>query len=721
MDYLALSDDHTFLVSGFDGDLPDGDGRLGLYYDDTRHLSALELRVNGEPLSLLSSSDEDAWRTTILLTNPSLRDGEARIPPGRVGVVRSRVVAGGVYETVTLTNYGHDALTLRLSLRIGADFADLFQVRGFRLPLAGSMRPPARDEAGVLLAYEGGDGVLRATRLGYDTPPEAVAFEDAPPPDARGPEGEDAAEPFLPRPVYARLAWTLHVPPGGEQRLELRYTPYTGEPDAEAESERTHDAELSRQAYSYQRWAEESTRVETDNPTFDRLLARSARDLRALTAAYPTGRLPVAGIPWYAVPFGRDSLITCLQALCFRPELAEGCLRFLAAHQAAEDDPWRDAEPGKVLHEMRFGELAGTRKVPHTPYYGSVDSTPLFVMLFARTVAWTGDRALYAELLPHVRRALEWIDTHGDLDGDGYLEYRTRSEGGIVNQGWKDSGDSLLRPDGSSVEPPVALVEVQAYAHAAKAWLAPVAERMGDAELGTRLRAEAAALAERFDRDYWLEAEGCYAQALDARKRPVPDVTSNAGHALACGIVPPERAARLAARLLRPDMASGWGLRTRASSDANYNPMSYHNGSVWPHDNSLVAYGLALAGERQAANAVAGQLLAAAGHFRLSRLPELYCGFGPDETTLGRPADYPVSCSPQAWAAGTPYLLLQSILGLEADALGGTLTVRPHLPPWLGRVELSNLRVGEGRVHLVATPEGTTVVEADGVDVRVDP
>lgn len=719
MDYQALSDNHTFLVCDHDGNIPAaGQAGLGLYYKDMRHLSKLDLMLNGQALNLLSSSDEDVYRTVSLLTNPYLRTGEQHIESGSVAVLRCRAVRDAVYEKLTLTNYSQYPLALEISLELGTDFADLFEVRGFPPGRSGRLLEPQHEPGSLRLAYQGGDGVLRSTNIAYSTPPDSVETSRSEEPLA--PPGSAVRTASFPA-VDARLLWRLELAPQEERTLDLSYTPSIGHADGDAEEPhgQSYDTALEKLAASYDAWAASATHVRTDNEDFNALLRRSALDLRALTVSYPTGRLPVAGIPWYAVPFGRDSLITSLQTLCFQPALAVGTLRFLAAYQGDQDDPWRDEEPGKIMHELRFGELAGSRQVPHTPYYGSVDSTPLFVMLFAQTVRWTGDRDLYDDLMPAVRRALEWIDKHGDLDGDGYIEYHSRSERGIGNQGWKDSGDSLLYPDGSDVEPPVALVEAQGYVHAAKVWLAEVARSLGDDELAEGLEAEAEALRERFNRDFWLEQESYYAQALDSEKRPVPDITTNPGHALIGGIVPPERASRVAARLIAPDMAGGWGLRTRASTDANYNPMSYHNGSVWPHDNSLVAYGLACADQREAASEVAGQLLDAARHYRLFRLPELYCGWGPDEIALGRPADYPVSCSPQAWAAGTPYLLLHAMLGLEPDAPNKTLHVRPHLPPWLGRVEVRNLQVGAGRVDLLITAEGVEVLSAHDVEVRI--
>jgi len=765
MDYRALSNDHTFLICQDDGDFPPGGHSLGLYRDDMRFLSELRLLLDGKPLSVLSSQDDDVYHTTVLLTNEYFRtDAGERVNPHTISLRRDRVIADAVIERIVVESYYQSPLEATLTLEVGSDFVDLFQVRGFRIPTAGSYEAVERIATGVRLAYRGEDGLGRAVAVEATPTPDDVAVILPPPERSFEPlsaAGEEAASPTrfsMPEPVRAALSWNLALQPRHEVVLEVCYRPWeeappvaspeesplqgalesdvpgemerlraaqgTGGDEADARSAAisgstpTYGAVLREMSASYAGWVEGSTRVRTDNDDFNALLARSALDLRALVGTYPTGRLLVAGVPWYAVPFGRDSLITSLQTLCFRPELAVGALRFLAQWQATKDDPQRDEEPGKILHELRFGELARLGAVPHTPYYGSVDSTPLFVMLFAQTLRWTGDRGLYAELLPAVRRALEWCDNYGDLDGDGYIEYNRRSDGGIGNQGWKDSGDSLLRPNGENVTPPIALVEPQAYVHAAKAWLADVAAQMGDDAFAADLRAQAAELAERFNRDYWLPERGYYAQALDAEKRPIGDVTSNGGHALMCGIVPPDRAALISNRLLEQDMLSGWGVRTRSSLDPHYNPISYHNGSVWPHDNSLLAFGMGKVGERTAANVVAEQTLAVSREFRLARLPELLCGYSPSQTG-GRPAEYPVSCSPQAWAAGSAFLLLQSILGLAPDALAGVLRLDPCLPEWLGAVEIENLQVGEAKVSLRVGADGVEVIASDGVEVVV--
>jgi glycogen debranching enzyme len=725
MDYLVVSDNHTFMISQYDGDVPLGETALGLYYFDTRHLSAFELRLNGRRLDLLTSSDEEVYRATMLLTNESASsagDDSGRLGPQTIGVSRTRVVSGAIIERIMVTNYARTAVALVLTADLAADFADIFLVRGYASGTRGTLEPVRRDGDQFVFAYHGADDITRTSTVGTSRTPDAFDTPAAEtPPLAEGPQGEGATRlRQLPVPARARLSWTLNLVPQATEIIDITITPSTSHPDKQLDSSGlTLDAAIDQVRASYRAWDADTTRVTSDNPVFDQFIQRSSHDLRALSATFDGQRMPVAGIPWFAVPFGRDSLIASFQALAFQPELAKGTLRYLAAHQGTSDNPWRDEHPGKILHEMRFGELANTDTVPFNPYYGSIDSTLLFLMLFAETIHWTGDEALYHELLPAVLRAIEWIDRYADLDGDGYIEFQARSEGGLRIQGWKDSGDSVLRPDGTLAEPPLALVEVQAYVYAAKQWIGALMERMGQTDHGARMQAEAVALKERFNQDFWLEADSTFAQAIELGKGPLRELTSNPGHAFLCGIVAPDHASQLAARLVAPDMASGWGIRTRGASDPNYNPMSYHNGSVWPHDNSLTIAGLARSGFRSEANQIASEIFAAAQHFRLNRLPELLCGYERAAGTNDGPAPYPVSCRPQAWAAGTGLLIVQSILGLEARALDNTLRVAPQLPPWLERVEIQNLRVGERRVHLRVTNTGVEVVDDGGVRIEV--
>jgi glycogen debranching enzyme len=416
-------------------------------------------------------------------------------------------------------------------------------------------------------------------------------------------------------------------------------------------------------------------------------------------------------VPWFATLFGRDSLIAAYEALAFRPQLAVETLSVLAAYQATEVDDWRDAEPGKILHELRTGEMAGTGELPHTPYYGSVDSTPLWLVLLAATYDWTGDRALVDRLWPNALAALEWIDRYGDRDGDGFVEYQRRSERGLLNQGWKDSSDAVRYRDGSECPPSIALAEVQGYVYDAWRRMAPLARMRGEVELATRLEQQAATLQERFEAAFWVEDQRYYAMALGGDKRPADAIGSNAGQCLWSGIVSPERARHVAERLMSPEMFSGWGIRTYASGQHGYNPIGYHTGTVWPHDTALIAAGLKRYGLDSASNTLVGRILDAAQRFGDYRLPELFCGFDRDEATA--PVPYPVACSPQAWAAGAPFLFLTTMLGMHAHADRGELElIHPNLPDWLTKVTLNDLRIGGASVDLLFHRwRGTTSAE----------
>jgi glycogen debranching enzyme len=472
---------------------------------------------------------------------------------------------------------------------------------------------------------------------------------------------------------------------------------------------------------SYEEWERDSTQVVTDNEVYDQMLNRCLRDLRALYTTTPGGAFLAAGIPWYVTLFGRDSMIASHQMLMISPEPARQVLEVLAASQGTKEDDWRDEQPGKILHELRTGELARAGIVPHSPYYGSVDSTPWFLILLGQYFRWTGDEAFVRSMLPNAEAALGWIDRYGDLDGDGFVEYKTRSQSGIRNQGWKDSWDSVVHADGRLAEPPIALAEVQAYVYLAKLRIADAFSALGYRSRASDLVEQAATLRKRFNEVFWMEDEGFFAGALDADKRQVRTIVSNPGHGLYCDIVDREKAELLSRRLLTSDMFSGWGIRTMSMEAAAYNPMSYHNGSVWPHDNALIAAGLKRYGFPRWTNRVATALFDAAIYADYLRLPELFCGF--TRRSPNRPVSYPVACSPQAWAAGAPFLMLQAMLGVSARGDEGLLTVnQPQLPPWLNTVELRNLRVGNSRLSLVFRREGEitsfSLLSREG-DVRV--
>jgi glycogen debranching enzyme len=466
-------------------------------------------------------------------------------------------------------------------------------------------------------------------------------------------------------------------------------------------------------AAAYRAWERGTATAVSDHELFNLVLKRSVSDLRLLLndGPGPGERYVAAGVPWFTTLFGRDALISAFQSLAFRPQLAVETLSVLAAHQATEDDPWRDAEPGKILHELRSGEMARTGELPHTPYYGSVDSTPLWLILLGATFEWTGDRGLVDRLWPNAMAALGWIDRYGDLDGDGFIEYQRRSERGLLNQGWKDSGDAVRDRHGQEMVGPIALAEVQGYVFDAKRRLAGLARMRGEDDLAARLDADAAALAARFEAAFWVEDQRFYAMALDGEKRSCDAIGSNPGQCLWSGIVSPERARDVIDRLLRPSMFSGWGIRTYAADQPGFNPIGYHTGTVWPHDTSLIAAGFKRYGFDDASNRLAGQMLEAAQRFPDYRLPELFCGF--DRADSHTPVPYPVACSPQAWAAGSSFLFLETMLGLRAHADLGELELwHPHLPDWLGKVTLTDLRVGEASVDLLFHRwRGTTSAE----------
>ena len=696
---LAVKEDDAFLYSDLQGDLHlEDDYGLGFYARDTRFLSRFHLTLSGRAPVLLSSTAERGYLGQIDLTNPDLyEDGELVVPQQTLNVRRSRVVDRRLFERVRVKNYRDVPARLEVGFELGADFADIFEVRGMLREERPEPEPPRVDGRIVTFARRGRDAVLRATRITFDEAPDRVEID--------GP--------------FVRVGFAIRLGPHQTHAIGLSVEPIVGDV---APPERDFDVAMHGLRRSYEEWERGVTRIRTDNEVFNGLLDRSLRDLRLLSTMWEDGHSSfAAGVPWYVAVFGRDALLTSHQVLMLTPEPARSTLELLAAHQGTRVDDWRDEEPGKILHEIRRGELASAASVPHSPYFGSVDATPLFVLLAAQHFRWTGDRVVAEALLPAVERALAWIDGPGDADGDGFVEYRCRSPRGMRNQGWKDSHDAIVHADGRLAEPPIALAEVQGYVHLAKVRYADVYAELGRPAEAARLRSEAAALRRRYDEAFWLEDEGFYAAALDGDKRPVRTVMSNPAHGLYCQIVEPSRAEAVARRLLSPDMFSGWGIRTMSKGAVAYNPMSYHNGSVWPHDNALIAAGLKRYGLTRAANRVATALFDAAVQAETLRLPELFCGF--TRRAPNRPVRYPVACSPQAWAAGAPFLMLQAMLGISARADLRLLTVHaPSLPTWLNTVEVRDLRIADARLSLVFRREGEitsfSVLSREG-DVRV--
>ena len=720
----VLKHGDRYLLTDAFGDIhPDSRG-LGLYHGDTRQVSCAVLRVGGLRPVLLQASVGGNFRGSIQMTNPSAdRNPDAKVHPlddvsGRtVGIARQRLIgAEGMQERVRIGNHAERELTIPVELALAADLADIFEVRGYPRTGRGRLLPVAIGERAVTFRYDGLDDVQRLVHLTFSEAPaevEGVAAETGP--TAEHPD-EGAA---------VRLHWTVTLAPGQERDLswttwsstrvapDAAHDTAIGPDDLAALFPRPPRVDADEGVAAYRAWERGTTTVVSDHELFNLVIKRSVADLRLLVneGPGPEQRYIAAGVPWFTTLFGRDSLITAIQSLAVRPQVAVETLTVLAAFQAQVMDPWRDAEPGKILHELRTGEMAGTGELPHTPYYGSVDSTPLWLILLGLTFDWTGDRALVERLWPNALAALDWIDRYGDRDGDGFVEYERRSERGLVNQGWKDSSDAIRDRHGRELRAPIALAEVQGYVFDAKRRMAGLARMRGDEAMAIRLEAEAETLRQRFEAAFWVEDQRFYAMALDGEKRQADAIGSNAGQCLWTGIASPERARDVVARLLRPEMFSGWGIRTYAADQPGYNPIGYHTGTVWPHDTSLIAAGFKRYGYDDGSNQLASQMLDAAQRFPDYRLPELFCGFDYGDATT--PVPYPVACSPQAWAAGSSFLFLETMLGLRAHADRGELELlHPHLPDWLGKVTLTDLRVGGASVDLLFHRwRGTTSAE----------
>ncbi|MFL5064647.1 MAG: glycogen debranching N-terminal domain-containing protein [Xanthobacteraceae bacterium] len=677
----TLKHNDTFLVVDAHGDIgASAGGPDGLFHDDTRFLSRFEVLINGMQLLLLGSNvRDDNAILNVDLTNPDFYfDKRLVLEKDTLHLDRTVFLwRDAALQRLALRNYGSRAVKVVLSIGFDSDFADVFEVRGMRRPRRGTAKRVVKRANEVVLTYMGLDGVTRATAVHFDPAPTKIAETTA--------------------------SYHIALPPGQATSLfvALRCNPQTPEPVPFLHSLHRAHREL-RQA------ARGRAVVQTSNLLFNEVLCRSMADLSMLVTETAHGPYPYAGIPWYSTTFGRDGLITAMQMLWVDPRIAQGVLNRLAALQAKTTDAKSDAQPGKILHEMRAGEMAALGEVPFGLYYGSVDSTPLFVLLAGLYFERTGDIATLKFLWPAIEAALDWIDGPGDSDGDGFVEYARATEQGLANQGWKDSLDAVFHADGRLAEGPIALAEVQGYVFAAKRLAAQCARRLGFQDRAVALETEARDLAARFERAFWCPEIEMYALALDGAKEPCRVRTSNAGQVLFSGIAQPDRAAMVASTLISPEFFSGWGIRTVSRREVRYNPMSYHNGSIWPHDNSLIALGLARYGFKSAVDRVFKGLFDAAVYMDFRRLPELFCGF---QRSRGRgPTLYPVACSPQAWAAATPFCLLQASLGLEVDPAARQIRLNnPHLPPFLDEVILRQISVRDARADIALHRRGNTV------------
>jgi glycogen debranching enzyme len=674
---------------------PSGLGEQGLFFHGTRYLSELSVNLwNVRPLLLSSTVATNNFLFTADLANLDVsRDNDVlAIPRGTLHLLRSRFLwQNRCYEEFLFVNHGLSPLEVPFSIAFNADFADIFEVRGMHRSKKGTRLPDRVEKDSVLLSYEGLDAVIRRTFLQSNPPPDYTSNTE--------------------------LLFDVKLRP--KERATFQFVISC---DAPAEPKSTGYAKAVAAArQEFDSVAEMFPRISSSNSRFSDWITRSVSDLQMMTVGNPEPNYPYAGVPWFSTVFGRDGIITALQTLWLSPAIAKGVLEYLAAAQAREIIPSIEAEPGKILHEMRRGEMAALGEVPFGCYYGSVDSTPLFVILAGAFYDRTADRTFLEHLWPHVEQALRWIDEFGDLDGDGFVEYAQHSSKGLVQQGWKDSNDSVFHSDGTLAPAPIALCEVQGYVYAAKLAAARMCRALDKLDQSSRLEREAEKLRVQFEDQFWCDDLSTYALALDGDKRPCRVRTSNAGHCLFTGIASHERARKVAEKLVDPIFFTGWGVRTVASSEARYNPLSYHNGSVWPHDNSLVASGMARYGLKHFAGKILLGLLDLSSMVDLHRLPELLCGL--ERRTGEAPTLYPVACSPQAWASATPFLILQACLGLSIHADKKQLVFdRPFLPEGIPQLSIKNLRCANQCVDLFLERRGDCVLihrEDKGRDLEI--
>lgn len=651
------------------------DSEEGLYLEGTRFLSLLEFNLGVDrPLLLNSTISEENIRLVVDMTNPEFYDSDGiYLPQGSIHLYRSIFLSTNTYhERLRLVNFSKKKVTIPLQYRFGADYKDIFEIRGMAREKRGEIVKSGHWHDDIYaIEYRGLDGICRSTQVLYSCEQDLAVDRSIDGLKLEAPLAEDSVEVFIC--IRCQVGKRVH---------ELKFHP-----------QKKFESTLKMQEEKTSQSNANMCMINTSNSLANEWIQRSYHDLRMLTSETKYGPYPYAGVPWFSTTFGRDGVITALQTLWINPEIAKGVLTFLAHTQAHEVSPERDAEPGKILHEARFGEMANLGEIPFQKYYGAVDSTPLFIMLAGEYLQATDDAEFISSIWNNIEAALFWIRDYGDLDNDGFVEYSRRSKDGLVSQGWKDSYDSIFYKDGSSVIPPVALCEVQGYVYAAKIHMANMALRLGKTEIAIQLQKEAEILKEDFHKAFWSDELQTFALALDGEKRQCQVKSSNVGHCLFSGIVNPEVAPQVCNGLIESSMFCGWGIRTISQGEARYNPMSYHNGSIWPHDNSIVALGLARYGRKDLAAKILTAMFDVSRSVEAARLPELFCGF---ERRPGQgPTLYPLSCAPQAWAAGAVFMLLQACLGLKILAReDAVLFESASLPEWLKEVHLKGLRLG---------------------------
>ncbi|AFZ03272.1 Amylo-alpha-16-glucosidase [Calothrix sp. PCC 6303] len=701
---LTVKDDDLFLITDTLGNIAgcsinDVNPSMGLFCADTRFLSRLELQLDGHSPILLSSTADKGFSLSVLCTNPRI---DERLPADTVGIRREVVLNGALFEEIEVSNYSTTTLSFELSLSFDADFVDLFEVRGHGRDKRGRLlrlvEPPQEEtphlgldttqhqqpeyvEKSLTLAYQGLDGAVMESR---------IKFQHRQPDDFRG---------------YTAI-WRLELASHETQKLGYRINILTNNKLSSTVNPpitlvQARSAELMEE----REWGQQITQIRSDKSIFNRVIERAEQDMYLLRQSFGKHQTVSAGVPWFSTLFGRDSLITASQTLMLNPKIAKETLTLLALYQGKSEDEWREEEPGKILHELRLGELARCQEIPHTPYYGTIDATPLWLMLYADYYSWTHDGETLEQLWNHAIASMDWIDR--TMEKTGYLSYFRKSKLGLANQGWKDSGDCIVNRKGELANGPVSLCEVQAYVYAAKMRLAEIARMKKRLDLADRWVEEAKNLKVRFNRDFWIEDQDFCALALDGEGELVDSITSNPGHCLQLGIFTPEKAYSVAERLRAPDMFNGWGIRTLSSSSPAYNPMGYHIGSVWPHDNAIIAMGLRSLGLIDQALEVFQGLFDMTSLQPYQRPPELLCGY--ERNGDNAPVQYPVACTPQAWATGSIFQLLQMMVNLVPDAPNNCLRIiDPTLPESINRLSLHNLRVGSTILDLEFERSGST-------------
>jgi glycogen debranching enzyme len=680
---ISIHQGQTVLISEPDGQI-NWPSEKGLYFLDTRVISSWTIYANGEPWQELNGGAINYYAARIFLTNRPLLSEDGIIPQRTIGLTISRSITGGLHEDLDLTNNGAKRVKFQLEIAVRSDFADIFEVKSGRIVRRGRITTEwSEPRQHLRTTYHNADFSRSLTISSAQSSANAVY-------------------------ANGRLSFEVALEPGAAWHCCLRYELADGDRRFPSPANCVGTSDTSEHAETMADWLKNVVKIQTSNEEFYRLFRQALEDMAALRLPIAGTDhmvfLPAAGLPWFLAPFGRDSLIVSLQNTLIYPEFARGALEILGSLQAKEVDDYRDAEPGKILHEMRYGELAHFKLIPHTPYYGTADATPLYLITLHAAWRATGDRALLEQHLATAEGCLSWIDNYGDRDGDGFQEYQTRSPVGYENMAWKDSGDAVVYPDGSLVKGPKALCELQGYVYRAWVSMAEVFEALGKPDRAQALRAKASDLFDRFNEAFWDEELGFYAYALDGEKKKVLTVASNAGHCLWSRIVPRERARKVVARLMAPDMWTGWGIRTLSATHPAFNPYNYQTGSVWPHDNALIALGFKYYGFGKEAARIAHDISIAASHFWFNQLPELYTAFERDDTTF--PVQYIGANVPQAWAAGSAFMLTQAMLGFLPDAPRDKLYIDPSLPSWLPDITVQDVRIGKHKLDIRFWREG---------------